>query len=203
MSKLVFSSLAGLGGAVGIGGGIYLLNKNSESLNTEKRKTVKSKLQSEKFTPLNSGDSHWNKLKEEYNKVKGEASKVFKTSDSPIDENQLKELCRVALEKDEDDESYSKAKRWCVVPVDISTHLKNWNLTALPTGDSGTNGQNEWTTLSSTYNSSSHKIAGVQTLNSPEWQTLKNECKKLGDKKNYEDDFDASFSSSKIWCVKK
>ncbi|AEG73153.1 hypothetical protein MHF_0895 [Mycoplasma haemofelis Ohio2] len=201
MSKVALSSLAGLGGAAGLGGGIYLLNKDSK-IEVIKKGTVKSRLQSEKFTPLNPNDSHWNKLKEEYNKVKGEASKVFETSDSGIDENKLKELCGVALEKDENDASYSKAKRWCVVPVNVSAHLKNWNLTALPTED-GASKQTEWTNLSNTYSSSNQKIAGVETLNPSEWQTLRNECKKLGAKNNYDDDFDSSFASSKIWCIEK
>ncbi|AEW45564.1 hypothetical protein MHC_03520 [Mycoplasma haemocanis str. Illinois] len=202
MSKLVISSLVGIGEAAGIGGGIYLLN--SKSLQSKKG-TIGHKLQSEKFTLLNfkGDDAHWKQLKEEYNKAKSNTSKAFASHNSDIDENQLKELCKDALGKDEGDLSYSKAKRWCVVPVSVSEHLKNWNMSALPTDTGNNNKQDKWTSLANSYESSNNKINSVTTLSNEKWQTLRSECKKLEVKKNYDDDFDAAFESSKTWCVEK
>ncbi|CBY92874.1 hypothetical protein HF1_08660 [Mycoplasma haemofelis str. Langford 1] len=204
MSKAAAASLAGLGGAAGIGGGIYLLNSNSKTP-TYKKGTVGHKLQSEKFTILNAeGDAdHWKLLKEEYNKAKSTTSKVFESHTSDIEEGKLKELCKSALEKDEGDASYSKAKRWCVVPVSVSEYLKNWNIVALPTNTDNSDKQDKWTALANSYESSNNKISNVATLSDQKWQTLRAECKKLEVKKNYDDDFDSAFGSSKIWCVEK
>ncbi|AEW45599.1 hypothetical protein MHC_03695 [Mycoplasma haemocanis str. Illinois] len=202
MSKFLIPTIAGLGVA-GVGGGIYLAHKNFENPVSEK-KTVRTKLQKAKFKiPSKEDNQHWTSIKTAYNNVRTHADKVFSTSSSEVGEEDLKRLCEEALEKDENDTSYDKAKRWCVVTTTISSYLKEWGMNALPTSDSNNEKQSEWTKLSGEYASSNSKIAGVDSLSSEAWKNLRSECKKLGDKKNYDDDFDTSFESSKIWCIDK
>ncbi|AEG73253.1 hypothetical protein MHF_0998 [Mycoplasma haemofelis Ohio2] len=199
MSKALIPALTGLS-AAGIGGGIYLAHKNSERPAPEK-KTIRDRLQKAKFKIPTNDDNHWASIKAAYNNVKSHSDKVFSTSTSEVGEEDLKRLCEEALEKDEGDTSYDKAKRWCVVTTTISSYLKELGINALPTDDSKNEKQNEWTKLAGEYSASNNKISGVDSLNGDAWKNLRSECKKLGDKKNYDDDFDTSFESSKIWCV--
>ncbi|CBY92877.1 hypothetical protein HF1_08690 [Mycoplasma haemofelis str. Langford 1] len=201
MSKATLYSLAGLGGATGIGGGAYLLHENSKASKPEKR-TVRSKLEKAGFKILDPSDrQHWSTLKNEYNKVKQDSTKVFGEHTQDIEEGELKSLCQSFLEKDEGDESYGKSKRWCVVPVTVSSHLGNLGRKALSTADSGDTDKQQWESLASTYDNAPNKISGTDNLGTGQkWQTLRTKCKGLGDKKNYEDEFDTNLSSSITWC---
>ncbi|AEW45567.1 hypothetical protein MHC_03535 [Mycoplasma haemocanis str. Illinois] len=201
MSKFVLYSMAGVGGAAGIGGGIYLLHENSKASKPEKR-TIKSKLIKAGFKVLDTSDSqHWTTLKNEYNKVKQESTKAFETHTQDINEEKLKSLCQSYLEKDEEDLSYGKVKRWCMVPVTVSNHLESIGRKALSTANSGDTDKSHWETLATKYDNSSDKIASLDNLGSGQkWEALRNKCKDLGDKKNYEDEFDANLSASVTWC---
>ncbi|AEW45570.1 hypothetical protein MHC_03550 [Mycoplasma haemocanis str. Illinois] len=203
MSKLVIVSVTGLGGAAGIGGGFYLLNRNSKDKIASKleKETIQSRLQKAKFKILETGSSQWNEIKTQYNSKKNDASKVFSTSNNEVQENALKELCRENLNKSEfDDDLYSKVKRWCVVPTTISSHLKSWGVTPLSTDESKEEQKDKWEELANKYDSSSNKIKDLNSLNSEKWKSLRTKCKSMGEKKNYEDDFDSFFESSKVWC---
>ncbi|AEW45521.1 hypothetical protein MHC_03305 [Mycoplasma haemocanis str. Illinois] len=199
MSKLFFS-IAGLGGVTGLGGGAYLLHLNSRSV-TEK-KTIKDRLQKAGFQILNDSESqHWKTLKDAYNAAKGEESKVFAKSNSDIDEGKLRELCNSVLEKGEEDASYSKAKRWCVVPTTVSDYLGKLGRRALSTATSGEVDKTQWEDLASKYENSQDKIASLSSLGSDKkWESLRKECGTLGAKKNYEDNFDSNLASSQTWC---
>ncbi|AEG73159.1 hypothetical protein HF1_08220 [Mycoplasma haemofelis str. Langford 1] len=204
MSKLALASLSGLGGAAGIGGGIYLLNKDSKSpvATKEASETIQSKLQKEKFKILDIGASEWGEIKDKYNSLKSDASKVFNVSSDELNEHALKDLCKEHLNKSEfDDALYSKVKRWCVTPVTVSSHLSNWGLTSLSTDSSNNNNQKELTALAKKYATADNKIKGVDTLESEQWRSLQTKCKDIGGKKNYDDDFDSLFESSKTWCT--
>ncbi|CBY92827.1 hypothetical protein HF1_08190 [Mycoplasma haemofelis str. Langford 1] len=208
MPKSALLPLVGLGGAAGLGGGAYLLHKNSQPSPIEKpsipeKKTIQDKLQKEGFQILNSSEGqHWGTLKDAYNSAKSEESKVFAVINSNIDENKLKDLCKSALEKDEEDASYSKAKRWCVVPVTVSDYLSKLGRRALSTASSGETDKDQWEKLAAKYESAPDKIASVTSLGADnnKWSTLRQKCGELGAKKNYEDNFDTNLASSKVWC---
>ncbi|CBY92880.1 hypothetical protein HF1_08720 [Mycoplasma haemofelis str. Langford 1] len=204
MSKFTAASIAGLGGAAGIGGGVYLLNKDSEnkSISKPEKETIQSRLQKEKFQILTSDASQWSEIKTQYNSKKDDASKVFAISNSEVQESVLKDLCRENLSKSEfDDSLYSKVKRWCVVPTTISSHLKLWGITSLPTDESKEEQKDKWEELAKKYDAASNKIKDLNSLSDEKWKSLRTKCKSMGEKKNYEDDFDSFFESSKIWCA--
>ncbi|CBY92910.1 hypothetical protein HF1_09020 [Mycoplasma haemofelis str. Langford 1] len=205
MSKFIVPSLAGLGGAAGIGGGLYLMNGNSQTPNKSEDKTIRSKLKKAGFDILDTnGSAHWGDLKTQYNKAKQTASKIFDTGDKDVTEDELKGLCKVALDKGEEDASYEKAKRWCVVPVSVTAHLNKWGLKAISTEKSGDTQQTKWTELASKYGTGENKIKDVATLTgSNTWETLRDKCKEIGEKKNYEDDFDAHLLPFQGWCSTK
>ncbi|AEW45524.1 hypothetical protein MHC_03320 [Mycoplasma haemocanis str. Illinois] len=203
MSKLVIASISGIGGAAGIGGGIYLLNNNfKNSSNKEEVKTIQYKLRQEKFTILDFGASEWGEIKTKYNSLKSDGSKVFNASSSEVDESTIKDLCKEHLNKSEfDDSLYSKVKRWCVTPVEISNQLSNWGFSPLSTDSANDNNKSELTSLAEKYEASNNKIKGVNALESDKWRSLQSKCKDIMGKKNYDDDFDSFFESSKTWCT--
>ncbi|AEW45595.1 hypothetical protein MHC_03675 [Mycoplasma haemocanis str. Illinois] len=205
MSKLVVSSLVGIGGAAGIGGGIYWMYGNSKAPSKTEIKTIQSRLEKAGFDILDTnGSSHWSDLKTQYNNAKQTAYKIFGTGNRDITEDELKSLCKDALKKGEDDSSYEKAKRWCVVPVSIAAHISKLGFTPISTEKSGNTQQEKWTELASKYGTGENKIKDVNTLSgSNTWETLRDKCKEIGDKKNYDDDFDSHLLSSQSWCSTK
>ncbi|AEG73161.1 hypothetical protein HF1_08240 [Mycoplasma haemofelis str. Langford 1] len=202
MSKLAAASMAGLGAAGASGFGAYHLYSQKPK---HEIKTIQDKLVSEGFKILQKSEqSHWTTLKGEYNKIKTDTNKAFATTNTDINEDGLKALCEEFLKKEKEDSSYSKAKRWCVVPVSVTHHLTNLGFTALNTEGAGS--QTTWEGLVSEYEdskNSSHKISGLDTLADTKWEKIRDKCKEIMAKQNYDDSFDTNLESSKRWCVSK
>ncbi|CBY92882.1 hypothetical protein HF1_08740 [Mycoplasma haemofelis str. Langford 1] len=198
MSKVAAASLAGLGAAGAGGFGIYYF-KDSET----KIVSIKDRLVSEGFKILSpSEQSHWTDLKNAYNNKKSDSNKVFEVTSTDIKEETLKTLCEGALKKSEDDSSYSKAKKWCVVPVSINQHLSNLKLNPLSTTGNGS--QEAWNKIVTEYEkdeNSGKRFSDLSTLSDQKWEKIRDKCNTLSSKKNYDDDFDASLESSKRWCI--
>ncbi|AEW45566.1 hypothetical protein MHC_03530 [Mycoplasma haemocanis str. Illinois] len=200
MNKLIVVSTAGIG-AAGTGGfGIY-----NFYLKNSKDGSLKAKLISEKFTLLTNkqeDSKHWEELKNKYNAIKGSADKAFEVSDKELTVDDLKALCRDYLNRGQEN-LYSKVKRWCVVPVTVSDHLKTLKLNLLSTENNGTTDKDKWESLASGYKSSNDKIVGLEVADKNAWTTLRDKCKDLITKKNYEDEFDINLKSAARWCTQK
>ncbi|AEW45572.1 hypothetical protein MHC_03560 [Mycoplasma haemocanis str. Illinois] len=200
MSKIAIASLAGLGAAGASGFGIYNFYFKSSK---NRIISIRDRLVSEGFKLLTSSDkSHWTELKGAYNNKKSDNDKVFKKSREDIDEETLKTLCAEVLEKEENDLSYSKAKKWCVVPVSVTEHLSNLKLNLLST--TGDGNKSEWEKVVTEYEKDVNpgkRISDLSTLSDQKWEKIRDKCKDLSSKKSYEDDFDTSLESSKRWCV--
>ncbi|AEW45520.1 hypothetical protein MHC_03300 [Mycoplasma haemocanis str. Illinois] len=200
MSKLALVSVVGVG-AVGTGGiGVYHFYFKDIRSND---KNLRSLLVAKKFKILTNeqeDQTHWETLKAEYDKVKSNPDKSFKVTDKAITVDDLKAFCKDHLNSKRED-LYSKVKKWCVVPVTIVNHLKNLNLTPLSTETSGEPDKAKWEALADNYNKSEDKISGLSISNKGEWTKLREKCKELGAKKNYEDEFDANLKSSIRWCA--
>ncbi|CBY92876.1 hypothetical protein HF1_08680 [Mycoplasma haemofelis str. Langford 1] len=200
MNKLAAASTAGVGAASAGGFGVYnFYFKDSED------RSLRAKLISEKFTILTNKPEdrqHWEELKGKYNESKNIANKVFKVSDKEVTVDDLKDLCKDYLSREQED-LYSKVKRWCIVPVTVDNHLRNLKLTPLSTQDSGNTDQDKWEALAGGYKNSNDKITGLEVADKNAWASLKNKCKELISKKNYEDEFDTNLKSSMRWCVQQ
>ncbi|AEG73155.1 hypothetical protein HF1_08180 [Mycoplasma haemofelis str. Langford 1] len=200
MSKLAFASAAGLG-AAGTGGfGVYHFYFNNSN---PEDKSLRARLISEKFKILTNkqeDQTHWETLKTAYEAIKKNADKSFKVTEQAVTTDDLKSFCEEHL-KSEKEDLYSKVKRWCVVPVTVANHLSNLNLTPLSTETSGEPNKAEWEGLAENYNNSEDKISDLQITGKTQWTNLRDKCKNLGTKKNYEDEFDANLKSSIRWCA--
>ncbi|AEW45525.1 hypothetical protein MHC_03325 [Mycoplasma haemocanis str. Illinois] len=202
MSKIAVASVVGLGAAGAGGFGIYHLYSPKEK---NAVKSIRDKLISEGFRLLDKSEqSHWTKLKDEYNKVRTDVNKAFTTTNTDIKEDDLKALCETSLKKGKEDLDYQKAKKWCVVPVSVTQHLTNLGFTTLATD--GNNSKSAWEGLVNEYEDSrnaSHKISGLDTLSETKWEKIRDKCKEIMSKQSYDDSFDANLESSKRWCVAK
>ncbi|AEG73163.1 hypothetical protein HF1_08260 [Mycoplasma haemofelis str. Langford 1] len=197
MSKATVASLAGVG-SVGGGFGAYKLY---DALSTEKptpQRTIADKLIEEKFSILSEGDEqHWTKIKEEYEKVKSNSSKVFSSN-----KDELKNKCKEALAKPESDSDYQKAKRWCVTPVTIKDYLTKSGLKAIET--TGNTNESDWTKKVGEYEkqeNESKRVSDLKTLTEPKkWEQLRDKCGTIVVKQNYEESFLELLDKSKLWC---
>ncbi|AEG73251.1 hypothetical protein HF1_09140 [Mycoplasma haemofelis str. Langford 1] len=211
MSKLTYASLAGTGALGASGFGIYHLYSGEPvpEVQTKTEVTVevrnlRSKLTSQGFTILTSApenQKHWEEIKTEYDKVKAIPSKSFHPTSQEVTIPYLQDLCKTQLEQDRDD-LFENVKRWCVVPTTISNHLVNLKLTPLSISDSDEPDKSNWEALAKEYGTSGEQVSDW-TIPPSEWKKLKEKCKEVSGKKNYDDDFNFGLHTSMRWCVKK
>ncbi|AEW45574.1 hypothetical protein MHC_03570 [Mycoplasma haemocanis str. Illinois] len=202
MSRAIVASLVGIGG-IGGGLGAYKLYSSSKE-KTISTSTIADRLRAEKFSPLgtNSTDeANWTKIKEAYEKVKSDQTKVFSES------GELKDLCRTALAKLETDSDYLKAKKWCVVPISLSSHLDKLGFKSLSSQDNDQNpDKTKWENIVTEHKKSENqdkRISDLGDLNTDGWKTIMKKCKEIGEKQNYDDEFTNNFEKYKKWCSEK
>ncbi|CBY92879.1 hypothetical protein HF1_08710 [Mycoplasma haemofelis str. Langford 1] len=200
MSKVLLSTMAGLG-AAGIGGGIYLANKGSET--KIEKETIQAKLVKDKYTPLNSSDpqhqAHWQtslgKYKEEYK------------NQTEYTEEKLKALCNDLFNKEDIDTSdYKVAKKYCVVPRKISERLKDIEFTALDTSGTKSEVTEKWKKLSAEYKKNGtgdRQLDSVASVDDANGDALKNGCKTVLEKEHWDSKYDSLLENAKTWCTEE
>ncbi|AEW45252.1 hypothetical protein MHC_01930 [Mycoplasma haemocanis str. Illinois] len=193
--KIGLASTASLGGVVG--GGFLIKN----AISSKEKQTLSTRLTSEGFELLNdSHSSQWSTSLSKYNSKK--ASGV-----EGISEDKLKSICKELLSKDKrSEEDYNKAKRYCVVPQNISTRLSKLGFTALNTTES--THQQQWTTLATAYVTKGTGNNQIESLslqaensNKDNWSKLRDKCKVVVEKDHWTEDFDAYLEKAKMWCT--
>ncbi|AEG73158.1 hypothetical protein HF1_08210 [Mycoplasma haemofelis str. Langford 1] len=201
MSKTLAAALAGLGTA-GVGGGIYLANRDTTS--PVEKETLKSKLVKDRYTPLSSSNSdhqtHWDKSLEKY--------KVKHNNQPSYTDAKLKEMCNGLFEKENiKDEDYKIARKYCVVPRKISERLSDLKIKALSTTGSEDGVAEKWKKLAGEYK---NKGTGDKQLNGLTHSTvkdtgdeLKNKCGEVFDKEHWEENYDSLLDNAKLWCTEE
>ncbi|AEG73212.1 hypothetical protein MHF_0955 [Mycoplasma haemofelis Ohio2] len=204
MSKATVASLAGLGG-IGGGLGAYKLYSSSGVEKSISSGTIEDRLKAEEFSILGtepSDEANWTKIKEAYEKVKTDPTKAFSEKSGD-----LKDLCKAALSKQETDSDYPKAKRWCVVPISLSSHLNKLGFKSLSSQDDASNpDKTKWENMVTEHKKDENKskrISDLGSLDNEGWKVIMKKCKEIGDKQNYDDEFTSKFENYKDWCSEK
>ncbi|AEW45212.1 hypothetical protein MHC_01730 [Mycoplasma haemocanis str. Illinois] len=199
--KTLTVSLA-IGGGLGIGGAGFLAYKHLYP-----PKQISDHLKEEKFVLLNHSEehkAHWTTLLGEYNKQKTHKNNIFTDVGKDLKVEELQEACRKALgESVDNEEIYSKAKKWCVVPVTLSEHLSKHQFRSLSTEDNNNSDQSIWegkVTEHEKPDNSNRRIKDLSGVNQDKWKTIMSECKNISNKKNYENEFNSYFEKYKDWC---
>ncbi|CBY92823.1 hypothetical protein HF1_08150 [Mycoplasma haemofelis str. Langford 1] len=196
MSKTFAISLAGATGAVGTAAaGAYHYGAFSS-----KSPNIGDRLQTEKYTLLKESDStNWTKSLAQYKK---------KNSDkSTYTEKELKDLCKKLLSQEErENDSYSEARKYCVVPTTISGRLTSLNLNVLDATGSGD--VEKWKGLSKEYKTKgidSKKLDDLVNTNisdeNDSGNTLKSKCKTVLEKEHWDDNYDSLIKGAESWCT--
>nr|WP_014272863.1 hypothetical protein [Mycoplasma haemocanis] len=161
------------------------------------KKSISQVLMENKYVPLDPDRSdNWNTVLTKYNNAHSSANRQ---------EDQLKNYCRVLLDKKEFvDSDYKEARRWCVSPQTVTERLALFKKTPLSTNDPGTTDDNDWKQkIASHGHATKNKL--THTFNGDETQNLKGikaECKTLNEKSNDLETFEDDFSKSFDWCSK-
>ncbi|AEG72788.1 hypothetical protein MHF_0516 [Mycoplasma haemofelis Ohio2] len=193
--KMGLTSTAALGGAVG--GGFLIKN----AISSDEKPTVSTRLVSEGFELLNaSHTSHWSTSLSKYNSKKASGA-------ADISEDKLKSICQELLSKDKEaEEDYKKARRYCVVPQNVSTRLSKLGLNVLTTTEN--THQQQWTSLAASYvtkGTGNNQIESLtlQSANSDQtnWSKLRDQCKVVVEKDHWEENFDSYLEKAKMWCT--
>ncbi|CBY92424.1 hypothetical protein HF1_04160 [Mycoplasma haemofelis str. Langford 1] len=131
---------AGIGG---VGLGTYGLYNYGASSN-ERKENIGTRLVDEKFGLLNNSHTdHWQTSLKKYKEKKSSESQS-------IDEAKLKSLCAGILSKDKNsEEDYKTARRYCVVPQNVSTRLSKLSFKVLNATDE--THKTHWEKLATTY----------------------------------------------------
>ncbi|AEW45244.1 hypothetical protein MHC_01890 [Mycoplasma haemocanis str. Illinois] len=201
----IISKIAiGAFGVGGIAGGSILLARNLSN-----EDTLASKLESEGFIPMGTGDTQWSNTLIEYNKVKGVAEEVFKTSSVDLTIEQLKNQCLSILKSG----SYSKtdknkASRWCTIPITIQTRIEKQGRRILNDVDNKQDDKDTWVSLVQKHLTTDENkrmpvsINALQdgTVDDTRINAMKDGCRKLKSKTSLEKTYLDDYSKFHDWC---
>ncbi|AEG72860.1 hypothetical protein MHF_0588 [Mycoplasma haemofelis Ohio2] len=201
----LIQALMGIGAIGGLTVGGVL---GSKYLFESNHKTLKDRLEKEKYKILDfSKDSEWTAVLDAYNKAKDSTSKRFISNSSEVQLKDLKDSCKSALSgKEEDDSLFDKARKWCVVPRNISERLSDLSLSPLKTTDDTEDkgDKSKWEAIGKQYESKgNNKIAGLSltTSNADNWKSIRDKCKVFFSQDPWSNDYDTNLEVSKDWCV--
>ncbi|AEW45594.1 hypothetical protein MHC_03670 [Mycoplasma haemocanis str. Illinois] len=198
MSKLLALSATGAG-TIGIGGfGAYSFKTSSNNI-----RYIKDRLEESQYTLLslneNKHKSYWNKSLQEYKKKH--------PFDSPLHVEDLKAICKQAfLGEYQDDDSYAKARRYCVVPRKISERIKDLGLNLLDMKGKLDEREWQWLSFEYSYIGEGNRKLGTLDKNSTKdyrnnWTLLRNECQKELMKDHWTPNYYFILKSVQRWCV--
>ncbi|AEG73646.1 hypothetical protein MHF_1412 [Mycoplasma haemofelis Ohio2] len=223
MSSALKGGLA-LGGVGAAAGGGYLIHS---SLPKEEPKTsLASKLEEDKFTPLNldtskteNQNSPWKKILSSYksltaSKTEFKIGNLSLKSDDNKGINQLKDACSDLLKTLEDSSNfasnYKLASRWCVEPISISSLLSKRGTPHLNTTES--EDTEAWTALAKKYEE--HKKTNKELMDGVSWtevsntdytaniNQIKSACNTRKDKSSHDDEaFEKHLREVQTWCT--
>ncbi|AEG73123.1 hypothetical protein MHF_0859 [Mycoplasma haemofelis Ohio2] len=202
MSYKLLSLAAGTIAAAG--GGILLAGNKLFKGDETPKATIRDRLQRSGYS-LVLDDAKWSTVLNKYNELKNKDSIKFSTSN--LDLNSLKEKCESYLSEDENNSKYEIVKRWCVEPRKISAFLTSLNLNLLKIdGDDASNtDKSKWQKLETEYlGNTKGKIKGFSFTGEKgdeTWKQLKEKCKSLSNLEPWDDDYEESMQSTKLWCV--
>ncbi|AEW45849.1 hypothetical protein MHC_04965 [Mycoplasma haemocanis str. Illinois] len=207
MNTLFIKPLVLVGGtSLAVGGGLLAWNKGFFS----NSKTIKDRLISEKYQILNANSNQWSTILSKYNDSK---NTNWKFEEQIRNEEELKNACKKALEKGEENSSlYKNVSKWCVVPRKAEEFVSG--LLSVEDGkDSEAWGKilTEYKKTKVTGNSSPAKYAlSDVSITDPSSDSdaankkaLQKGCKDRKNKFTYELDFDSSIQEMKEWCLNR
>nr|WP_014272348.1 hypothetical protein [Mycoplasma haemocanis] len=181
----------------GVLGSKYLFKSN--------KRILRNRLEKEKYKILDfSKDSEWTTVLEAYNKAKDTQGKRFIDGNGEVQLNDLKESCKSILDGDGDDSLFNKARKWCVVPRNISERLYDLSLNPLKTNDDTEEkgDKSKWETISRQYENDGNKgIKDLSLVGSDKWKALRDKCKSFFSQDPWSNDYDTNLEVSKDWCV--
>ncbi|AEW45657.1 hypothetical protein MHC_03995 [Mycoplasma haemocanis str. Illinois] len=205
MSSNSLYLLGALGTVSAAGGGIYFAYSNSKL-----SATIRDKLKKEGYALLSADDStNWNKVLTKYNEAKNTPNKRFNIGTDTISLEDLKRSCESYIDKEINDDLYSKVKLWCTVPRSIRERLGDLKFNLLKTeGDDDNSGdKSKWTSLEERYRNGGNnaiKDFKVDTQSGADtWKKLRDECKKHLDKDRWDVDYDYYLDKLSTWCSDK
>ncbi|AEW45555.1 hypothetical protein MHC_03475 [Mycoplasma haemocanis str. Illinois] len=200
MNKFAIAGV-GMGTATAVGGGILVSQSSLFKNSITPKITIQDRLKKVGYS-IDFDNSKWNKIHEEYGK-KTDIEAKFKFSAETIDVETLKAKCSNYLQSEDDDSKYEIAKRWCVEPKKISEFLTGLKLDAVNTTDESAKAN--WEKLEEAYRGGQKEKIPNFTLpeskSTDTWKKLQEQCKKLLDLSPWDNDYESSMKSTKLWCV--
>ncbi|CBY92545.1 hypothetical protein HF1_05370 [Mycoplasma haemofelis str. Langford 1] len=210
MSSTAAKGLALAGGIGGACGGGALLAKNINSQPKTSSTRVKDRLQSEGYKLLNLHDTSsegWDKVKTAYgNGNESNDGKRFpnveKSGDSTV--TGIQNHCRDLIEKEAvTDDDYLKARRWCVIPITVSSKFANGVL--LNASDSTDDAL--WDKLAKKHwgegVDAKSKISSENKSSEEEKRNeIKLKCKSSAESDSTSEDFYETINKVNMWCSK-
>ncbi|AEW45281.1 hypothetical protein MHC_02075 [Mycoplasma haemocanis str. Illinois] len=210
MSGTVAKCLALAGGVGGVCGGGVLLAKNINSQPKRSLINVKDRLLSEGYKLLNLNDPNaegWDKVKSAYASEAND-EKRFPGVERNVDYSVIgiHSNCLDLIEKEEaTEEDYLKARRWCVIPITVSSKFASGALLKYDEGDS--TDDTLWNKLAN-----KHWGAGVdakskisnenKSTEEEKRKEIKQKCKALAESDSTSENFYETINKVDMWCSK-
>ncbi|AEG72855.1 hypothetical protein MHF_0583 [Mycoplasma haemofelis Ohio2] len=210
MSSTAAKGLALAGGIGGACGGGALLAKNINSQPKTSSTRVKDRLQSERYKLLNLSDTSsegWSRVKTTYGNESNDGKRfpnVEKSGDSTV--AGIQNHCRDLIEKEEvTDDDYLKARRWCVIPVTVSSKFSTGALLNNSEDDSTDN--TLWDKLAKKHwgegVDAKSKISSENKSSEEEKRNeIKLKCKSSAESDSTSEDFYETVNKVNTWCSK-
>ncbi|CBY93148.1 hypothetical protein HF1_11400 [Mycoplasma haemofelis str. Langford 1] len=210
MSTLIKSLTAAGGvGAVSTGAYFAMPSKEDVSIRARLEKSGYSILNLDKKDTTQSGE--WGKIKTAYGK-ESEAllrfSNVVKDTDYTV--SGLKDACSSLLSSEsKKDEDLEKARRWCVVPVTVSSRLGD-KLSLMDTTTTTTNADDSlWDKKLKEHQDANSKLPKIPNVwgteatdDAKKKNALKTKCGEMAKLSTFDKDFETFVSYTRDWCTK-
>ncbi|OAL10501.1 hypothetical protein A6V39_00355 [Candidatus Mycoplasma haematobovis] len=224
MKTLIIKTSIALVGAGGLGLAAHQSYKALTSQDTsaaknknDNSKKNKDKLNEDKYEVLgfeSTNDQKWTNILSSYRTVtsKQESLKFNNLTGSESDaKERLQRICSDALNS-ENVNDYEKIKKWCVVPIDISSLLTKRSFVILKTDNNVSSDNSSWEKKIKNYkklDTDTLKIDGLSLTNNKEqaetsdYTNIKNKCNEIKTKKSHEENFEDLLKKFKTWCADK
>ncbi|CBY93358.1 hypothetical protein HF1_13500 [Mycoplasma haemofelis str. Langford 1] len=210
MNGLATKAACGTAACGGVVGGSFLI-KNS--LNSED-KSLAAKLKDQKYKLLafdNTHNNHWTSIASAYKEqttskadLKIQGITISGTTESDL--TALKGACKSIVEADFSKANHDLAIKWCVIPETVSERISKDGKKVLKLDSTDSNEKSSWTSLVTKHKEvqGTDKKFSDLTLNTAtddnEISKLREKCKGIKDKKNYETDYDSSYQKFSDFC---
>ncbi|AEW45767.1 hypothetical protein MHC_04555 [Mycoplasma haemocanis str. Illinois] len=199
------ATVAGIGTA-SVGAYLVIPRKKALSIRAQLERAGYSILNLDKKDTVHKGE--WDKIKDAYGKETTALLRfegIVQGTDSTI--NGMKDACSLLLSSESNKaEDLEKARRWCVVPVDVSSRLSD-KFALLDT--TGTNDSNLWTEKLTEHKKDNPKFPKIPNAwgdgdneDSKKIAALKTKCGNMAKLHTFDKDFESFLSYTRDWCTK-